>query len=221
MTFKALEAAQSSYSLGPLVTEDDTEQIQYEVYEMGTYSFAIKTDSVLTEGQTLVLHNKLGHKKFHVEPILDFEGHFKLYSEEHTRLSNLAVFKGERPSTQSPRFDMDMETRVFVKTFGSASIYDGLNKCFKTGFRMDTGNMTHKIPLEKILLLKLLCHFSLVSQKIFLYWEKLFGLLMTVSRDLKISSVSRWLTLKNQKSQLASLLVAEKMNMKAKLKNFT
>ena len=119
MTFKALEAAQSSYSLGPLVTEDDTEQIQYEVGEMGTYSFAIKTDSVLTEGQTLVLHNKLGHKKFHVEPILDFEGHFKLYSEEHTRLSNLAVFKGERPSTQSPRFDMDMETRVFVKTFGS------------------------------------------------------------------------------------------------------
>ena len=94
MTFKALEAAQSSYSLGPLVTEDDTEQIQHEVYKMGTYSFAIKTDSVLTEGQTLVLHNKLGHKKFHVEPILDFEGHFKLYSEEHTKVYNLAVFKG-------------------------------------------------------------------------------------------------------------------------------
>ena len=39
--------------LGPLVNENDSVQIPYEVYECGNYSLAILTDTFLKDGQGL------------------------------------------------------------------------------------------------------------------------------------------------------------------------
>ena len=41
--------------LGPLVNENDSVQIPYEVYECGNYSLAILTDTLLKDGQGVVL----------------------------------------------------------------------------------------------------------------------------------------------------------------------
>ena len=51
--------------LGPLVSEKDKVQIPYEIYEIGNYSLAIKTDKELNNGQSVVLQHKVGMKKVH------------------------------------------------------------------------------------------------------------------------------------------------------------
>ncbi len=141
--------------LGPLVSEKDKVQIPYEIYEIGNYSLAIKTDKELNNGQSVVLQNKVGMKKFLVEPIKKSEGRYKLYSDNSESNDLLVSLMSEKVKAQTPRFDVPVETEVFVKTFGSKQVFLlNLTNLSATGFRMDTGNITHKIPFRENTLLE-------------------------------------------------------------------
>ena len=142
--------------LGPLVSEKDKVQIPYEIYEIGNYSLAIKTDKELNNGQSVVLQHKVGMKKFLVEPLKKSEGRYKLYSGNNESNELLVSLLSEKVKAQTPRFDVPVETDVFVKTFGSKQVFLlNLTNLSATGFRMDTGNITHKIPFRENTLLEI------------------------------------------------------------------
>lgn len=141
--------------LGPLVSDDDNVQIPYEIYEIGNYTLAIKTEKELNNGQSVVLQNKVGAKRFLVESIKKSEGRYKLYSDNFESNELLVNLMTEKVKAQTPRFDIPVETEVFVKTFGSKQVFLlNLTNLSVTGFRMDTGNITHKIPFRENTLLE-------------------------------------------------------------------
>ena len=136
--------------LGPLVNENDSVQIPYEVYECGNYSLAILTDTLLKDGQGVVLQNKSGEKKFIVESIKSAAGRYKLYSKDTNSGELLSTLVSEKVKPQTPRFDLAAGAEVFVRTFGSKQVFLlNLTNLSTTGFKMNSGNVTHKIPFRE------------------------------------------------------------------------
>ena len=56
----------------------------------------------------------------------------------------------EKVEPQTPRFDLAAGAEVFVRTFGSKQVFClNMTNLSTTGFKMNSGNVTHKIPFRE------------------------------------------------------------------------